>query len=103
MSSAPSLFLTLLPLLLAVAVYSAFVKVASRVYGKSQLAWKHAVAFSALGVAMGAVGALLNQASGKALPVVLAVLLSIGVQVALGGWFLGPRAFALRYRSKVAL
>jgi len=86
--------LTLLPLLLAVAVYSALVKVASRVYGKSHLAWKHAVSFSALGVVMGAVGALMNQATGKALPVVLAIVLGIGIQVALGGWFLGPRAVA---------
>jgi hypothetical protein len=86
--------LTLLPLLLTFVVYAAFVKLASRLYAKSQLAWKHAFAFGALGIAIGALGTVLNAFTGSALPAVLAAALGIGIQVALGGWFLGPRAFS---------
>lgn len=86
--------LTLLPLLLTFVVYAAFVKLASRLYSKSQLAWKHAFAFGAIGMVIGVLGTLLNAFTGSALPLVLAAALGIGIQVALGGWFLGPRVFS---------
>ena len=86
--------LTLLPLLLTFVVYAAFVKLASLLYGRSQLAWKHAFAFGAIGIVIGTLGTLLNALTGSALPLVLAAVLGVGVQVALGGWFLGPRVLS---------
>jgi hypothetical protein len=87
-----SIVFTLLPLLLSVAVYAGLIKLASRLYRKSQLAWKHAFAFSAIGMVLGAVGTFLNLLTGSVLPTVLAAMAGIGLQVVLGGWFLGPRA-----------
>jgi hypothetical protein len=90
-----STFLTLLPALLIVPFYALLIKLASRLYRRSQVAWKHAFAFGALGMALGVCGTLVNLATGNVLPSVLAAALGIGVQVALGGWFLGPRAVAV--------
>jgi hypothetical protein len=90
-----STVLAILPLLLTVAAYAAFAKLASRIYRRSQLPWKHAFAFSALGVVLGALGSFVHLSVGALLPAVLAAVLGIGMQVALGGWFLGPRALAL--------
>lgn len=85
---------SLLPLLLTVPFYAALIKIASRVYRKSQLSWKHAFAFAALGIAVGLAGALLNLAAGGAVPELLGPALGAGIQIALAGWFLGPRAVA---------
>lgn len=85
---------TILPLLLTVVLYAALVKLASRIYRGSQLSWKHAFAFGALGMVLGAVGSVLHVSLGAILPAVVAATLGIALQVTLGGWFLGPRALA---------
>lgn len=86
--------LSLLPLLLACVVYGLLVKLAARLYQGSRLSWKHAFAFGALVMLLGGAGALLNQASGLPLGPLMGVVLSLALQLALGGWFLGPRALA---------
>jgi len=41
---------------------------------------------------VGAAGALLNRVLGSPLPLPLAFLAGLALQLALGGWYLGPRA-----------
>lgn len=89
-----STLITFLPLLLTVPLYGALVKLASRIYHRSQLRWKHAFAFGALGMALGGLGSLLHKSTGAVLPALVVSVLSLSLQLALGGWFLGPRAMA---------
>jgi len=86
--------LTLLPLALFFALFALLVKLAAKVFKKSVLPWKHALAFSALAIAVGAAGALLKLASGVVLNPILAVVSGLSIQLALGGWYLGAKARA---------
>jgi len=86
--------LSLLPLAFTFVLYAVLIKLAARLYGSSLLPWKHAFAFGALAMLVGGIGALLNYASGFLLGPLLGVVLGLAVQLALGGWYLGPRAFA---------
>ncbi|MFC3684669.1 hypothetical protein [Hydrogenophaga luteola] len=86
--------LSLLPLLLICVFYALFIKLAARLYRGSRLSWKHAFAFGALVMLLGGAGAWLNQASGLPLGPLMGVVLSLALQLALGGWFLGPRALS---------
>ncbi len=86
--------LTLLPLLLMYVFYTLLIKLAARLYRGSRLSWKHAFAFGALAMFLGVIGTILNQASGHPLSPLVGILLSLALQLALGGWFLGPRALA---------
>ena len=85
---------SLLPLALTFVFFALLTKLAARLYRSSRLSWKHAFAFGALAVLVGGAGALLNYASGFVLGPFLGSILGVSVQLALGGWFLGPRAIA---------
>ncbi|WP_128003550.1 hypothetical protein [Piscinibacter defluvii] len=89
-----STILSLLPLALLFVFYALFVKLGAKLYKRSQLPWKHAFAFGAIAILVGGVGALLNFATGSNLGPVLAVVLGLVIQLALGGWYLGPRTIA---------
>lgn len=83
---------SLLPLALALVLYTLLTKLAAKLYGSSRLSWKHAFSFGALAMLVGGLGALLNFASGFVLGPLLGVILGITIQLALSGWFLGSRA-----------
>jgi len=85
---------SLLPLALTAVLYAVLIKLAARLYRGSLLAWKHAFAFGALAMVVGGVGALLNFATGFILGPFLGMALGLTIQLALGGWYLGPRALA---------
>lgn len=85
-----SLF-AILPLVLMFVFYALLIKLAAKTYRNSVLAWKHAFAFAALAMFVGIVGALLNRAAGLVLAPMLAVVLGFAIQLAIGGWYLGPR------------
>lgn len=86
---------SLLPLAFTFVLYAVLIKLAARLYRRSLLPWKHAFAFGALAMLVGGLGALLNYASGFVLGPLLSVLLGLAVQLALGGWYLGPRVLSL--------
>ena len=81
-----------LPLLLAIALYAAFVKLAARIYRRSQLAWKHAFVFTLMCVVVAGLSKYLSMLTGHAFLAGLVAILGTGIQVALGAWFLGSRA-----------
>ena len=81
-----------LPLLLAIALYAAFVKLAARIYRRSQLAWKHAFVFTLMCIVVAGLSKYLSMLTGHAFLAGLVAILGTGIQVALGAWFLGSRA-----------
>ena len=87
-----SAFLMLVPLLLVPVFYALLVKFAAFLVRRTQLSWKNALVFGLLTLAVALVGALANRITGQLLPVFLVGLLGIAIQLAVGGWYLGPRA-----------
>jgi hypothetical protein len=89
-----SAVLSLLPMALMCVLYALLIKLAARIYRRSILSWKHTFTFSVLALLVGGAGALLNYASNSILGPFLGAILGLAVQLALGGWYLGPRATA---------
>jgi len=87
-----SIILMFLPLLLMPFFYAALTKAAAFLLRRTQLSWLHALVFSALSLFVGGAGAILNRAVGMPLPWPLTILLALAAFLALGGWYLGPRA-----------
>lgn len=88
--------LSLLPFAFTVFAYVVCIKLAARLFRRTQLSWKHALFFGALlFVVLFAVGALvrwLNLVPGPVLAAVVYLAVDLAAQLAVGGWFLGPRA-----------
>lgn len=84
--------ISLLPLLLAVLLFGVFAKVAARILRRTQLGWSHALIFGLIVFVLGAIGAFANRATGQLLPLPVAVVAALLLQLSVGGWYLGPRA-----------
>lgn len=84
-------WITFLPLLLAVLAFGLLAKLAARLR-RARLAWPHAFVFGVLVFMMGVAGALINGNVFIFLPMPLAVLAALLMQLALGGWYFGQRA-----------
>jgi uncharacterized membrane protein len=78
----------LLSLLLLVAMYAGFAKLAARLYRKTKLSWKSAFGFGA----MVALLAVLATALGSILPAVVVLTAGLALVVSAGAWFLASRA-----------
>ena len=87
--SAISIFL---PLFLVPLAYAAILKLSALLLRRMTLSWKHAVLFALMALVVGVVGTTLNKATGSAVAMPLVVLVGLVLQLALGGWYLGPRA-----------
>ena len=87
-----SAILVLLPLFLVPFFYAALVKLAALLFRRTKLSWKHALLFGLMAFVVGVAGTLLNKATGSVLPLPLAALIGLSIQLALGGWYLGSRA-----------
>lgn len=76
--------------------YVACIKLAARLFRQTQLSWKHALLFGVfLFVVLFFVGGLvrwLNPVQGPVLASVVFLAVDLAAQLAVGGWFLGPRA-----------
>jgi hypothetical protein len=86
-----SLF-TLLPLALMICTYAVLVKLAAFLFRRTNLKWKHALVFCVLVVVVGGGAAFLNQVSGRMVPLLVAIPVGVALQLALEGWYFGPRA-----------
>jgi hypothetical protein len=88
--------LSLVPFAFTVLAYIACIKLAARLYRRSQLSWKHAAIFGVvLFLVLLAVGTCvrwLNLVSGPVFSSLLDIATGLLAQLAVGGWFLGPRA-----------
>lgn len=86
----------LVPLVFTILAYVACIKLAARLFRRAQLSWKHALFFGAfLFVVLFVVGSLvrwLNPVPGPVLASVVFLAVDLAAQLAVGGWFLGPRA-----------
>ena len=80
--------LALLSLILLVAIYAGFVKLAARLYRRTNLSWKFAFGFGGLATLIALVGTVLKGT----LPVAAVLVAGLGLIVASGGWFLASRA-----------
>jgi hypothetical protein len=87
-----SIAFALLPLALVPCLYAALVKVAAFLFRRTQLRWSHALVYGFLALVVGAAGTLLNRVLGSPLPLPLALLGGLALQLTLGGWYFGPRA-----------
>jgi hypothetical protein len=87
---------SLLPFAVTVLAYIVCIKLAAKLFRRTQLSWTHAGVFGALlFVVLLAVGALarwLNPVPAPMLAYVLYLAVDLVAQLAVGGWFLGPRA-----------
>jgi hypothetical protein len=88
---------SLLPIAFTVSAYIVCVKLAARLFCQTQLSWKHAAVFGVtLFLVLFAVGAgvrALNLVSDPVLASLLDLATGLLAQLALGGWYLGPRAW----------
>jgi hypothetical protein len=79
-----------------VLAYVACIKLAARLFRRTQLSWRHAwifgVALFAVLFAVGALVRLLPFESGPLLSHLVYLAIDLVAQLAFGGWFLGPRA-----------
>ena len=82
----------LLQLAFMVVLYAALAKLAARLLRRTQLSWKHSFAYGAIAVLAGTIGTVIHQSLGGVLPLPVALALGIGMQLGIGGWFLGSRA-----------
>jgi hypothetical protein len=102
-----SILISLLPVLLTVLLFGAFVKLAARMR-RAQLAWTHAFVFALLIIVIGGAGAFVNRSGALTLPLAVAVIAGLLLQLGIGGWYLGPRAKnaageAIRFRGGAML
>ena len=88
--------LSLVPLAFTVLAYIACIKLAARLYRRTQLSWKHAAVFGVVLflvlLAIGTCVRWLNLVSGPVPSSLLDIATGLGAQLAVGAWFLGPRA-----------
>jgi len=78
----------LLSLLLVVAMYAGFAKLATRLYRRTKLSWKSAFGFGALVSLLAVIATVLRGV----LPVVVVLTAGLALVVAVGAWFLASRA-----------
>ena len=103
-----SIVISLLPLMLVPVLYAALVKLAALLLARTKLRWSHALVFGLLGTLLGAGAALANKATGSVVPTAGAILIGLALQLTLGGWYFGPRAFnatgnPVRFKGGVVL
>jgi hypothetical protein len=83
-----AIILVLLTLLLAIATYASFVKLAARLYRRTRLSWRSAFGFGALAAVLSLLATLLRSV----LPASVVLIPSFALIVAVGGWYLASRA-----------
>jgi hypothetical protein len=81
-----------LPLALLAFFYCAVVKLAAFLFRRTQLRWPHAFVYGLSVIVVGVLGALLNRSFGFSLPLPVAFVCGLGLQLSLGGWYFGSRA-----------
>ena len=86
----------LLPFAFTVFSYVLCVKLAARLFRRARLSWMHALVFGfvlfAVLFVVGAVARALSAASVSVLPSLMDLATGLVAQLAVGAWFLGPRA-----------
>ena len=82
----------LLPLVLMGITFTAFVKLAALLYRRTNLSWTHAFVFFVLVMFVSAIVATVSQVVGQLIPLVVVFPVGWAAQLAMGGWYLGPRA-----------
>lgn len=82
----------LFPLLFMICAYAVFIKLAAHVMRRTRLSWKHAFIFGVLVFVLGVAATFANVMTGQVLPLAAGIAIAFGLQLALGGWYLGTRA-----------
>jgi xanthine/uracil permease len=83
----------LLPLVIILALYAVYFRLAARVLRASRVDWLYAIQFSALVVVITIAGRLASSYFGE-LPLLLGMLFGLALHLALGAWFFRERALA---------
>jgi hypothetical protein len=81
--------LDFLPAVLLVLVYAGLLKLAAAFILRWKSSWASAFIFSAVFIALQTAGVMLLRAFDLYLPLFFGILISLALQVALGGWVLG--------------
>lgn len=79
-------------LVFTICAYAASIKLAARLFRRTQLAWTHAFVFGVFVFVFGATGTLLNLASGEIISVPMWLVIGLAAQLVMAGWYLGSRA-----------
>lgn len=87
-----SFAISLLPIALAPCFYAVLVKLAAFIVRRTKLRWSQAFIYGVLAVVAAGIGAVLNVATGSLLPLPVALLAGLALQLLLGGWYFGSRA-----------
>ena len=88
----PPLF-QLLPLLIVLALYAAYFRLAARVLRASRIGWLYAFQFAGLVVVLTIAGRLVSSYFGE-LPLLLGIFFGLILHLVLGAWFFRERALA---------
>lgn len=96
------------PLVLLPVVLTLSVKAAAWVFKRTQLGWGHAFGYGVIASLVNMAGMLTARMPGPSIPLSVLAAISLLAVLALGGWYLGPRAkttegAALRFKRGVVL
>ncbi|MET3117168.1 putative neutral ceramidase superfamily lipid hydrolase [Undibacterium sp. GrIS 1.8] len=87
-----SLAFSFLPLLLMPCIFALLIKLAAFLYKRTQLRWTHALIYGVIVSVLSTITTILNNVTGRVLPVYFAFIIGLALQLLLGGWYLGPKA-----------
>jgi phosphate/sulfate permease len=82
---------SLIPLLVAVAFYAAFFKLAAFLSGRARLSWAHGLVFALLMVLILIAASVGSKLAGETVPTWIFSALAVAIGIALGGWFFSQR------------
>ena len=86
------ILLSFVPFLLILALCAAYAKLAARIFRRSSLSWRNSFLFALLLGVLAIAGRATSTAFGYSLPLALALLVGLTINLFLGGWFFGARA-----------
>src|SRR5262245_9798654 len=80
------------PVLVVFGLYVVSIRLSARLFRRSRLSWKHSLQFSVIVMSVAIGGRALQRFYDWTVPLPAGLIIGVSLQVALGGWFLGPRA-----------
>jgi hypothetical protein len=81
----------IIPFVLILGIYSACLRLSARLLHRSRIEWRHCIRFAAFVLMFTIAGRMLFNGIGMTTSLPFSVILGIGLQVLLGGWYFSSR------------
>ncbi len=85
------ILLSFIPLLFLFVLHAAYVKLSAAVMGRSLVSWKHSFLFAGLVILVTLIERIGSVLTGISMPLTVALIYGIALQLALGSWFFSTR------------